>query len=304
VALPLNQLSVRERGAKKGGAVVAAYDTSGRDTIDGQGRVLLLVHGYNNSVDAALESFSSFVTSLEQIAGRPSLPWSVYGVHWPGDERNPVMSLLSYGAKIGVSRTSAASLFDYLKTRHGPQGTPMAINIVAHSLGNRLTLELAEQLRALASTPDSANVVLERVVLMAAAVPEFRVERGGTLRAAVEFARGMCVLHSTGDRVLQLAFPPGQTAGGDGFFPTAVGRYGHPADAWQQALPMADTSGGRAKKYGHSSYWPGRESAAAAAEFLGLPVAVVPAERALEEHDLPDPYEIETRALEERQSFY
>lgn len=298
--VPFNQLSVRERGKKKGGKVVAAYDTSGHDTIDGLGRVLLLVHGYNNSVDVALRSFTAFVNSLEQLAGRPSLPWSVFGVHWPGDERNPVVSLFSYSGKIAVSRHSAAELFDYLKSRRGPAGAPMAISIVAHSLGTRLTLELVERFRATASTAGAAQVVLERLILMAAAVPEFRVEEHGSLRAAARFTRAVCVLHSTGDRVLQLAFPPGQTLGGDGFFPTAVGRHGHPTSAWQLALPMADTSGGRAKKYGHSSYWSGRESASAAAAFLGLPVAVVPAARALEEHDLPEPYEIESRELEAR----
>lgn len=299
-----SQLSVRERGARKGGRVVPAYDTSGRDTIDGQGRVLLLVHGYNNSVDVALRSFSSFVASLERLAARPSLPWTIFGVHWPGDERNAIVSLFSYSGKIAVSRTSAASLFDYLKSRHGPAGAPMAINIVAHSLGNRLTLELVEQFRAAASATDAPNVVLERLVLMAAAVPEFRVEEHGSLRPAVQFARGTCVLHSTGDKVLQLAFPPGQTVGGDGFFPTAVGRYGHPARAWQQELAMADTSRRPAKKYGHSSYWPGRESAAAAAAFLGLPVAHDLPAHALEAHEWPESHHIPARTLEERESFF
>ncbi|MBW7933250.1 MAG: alpha/beta hydrolase [Gemmatimonadaceae bacterium] len=299
MAIGFNQLSVRERGATKGGDVVPAYDVSGYDTIDGKGRVLLLVHGYNNSVDVALRSFSAFVESLEQLAGRPCLPWSVYGVHWPGDEKNPVVSLFSYSSKIAVSRTSAASLFDYLKARSGPEGTPMSISIVAHSLGSRLTLELAEKFRA--SAASASGVVLERLVLMAAAVPVFRVEERGSLRAAVRSVRGACVLHSTGDRVLRFAFPPGQTVGKDGFFPTAVGRYGHPERTWQQALPMADHSHGRAKKYGHSSYWPGRESAAAAAAFLGLPVPVVPADRALEEHELPEAYAIEEHVIPERE---
>jgi len=300
VALPFDELSVREHGVRKGGSVVPAYDVSGHDTIDGRGRVLLLVHGYNNSVDVAERSFTTFVQSLQRLAGRPSLPWAVYGVHWPGDLPNKVLGTLAYGNKIAVSRHSAASLFNYLRQRHGPEGAPMSISIVAHSLGTRLTLELAEQFRA-AAAASSAQIILERLVLMAAATPEFRVEDRGSLRPAVQFVRGVCVLHSTGDKVLQLAFPPGQTVGGDGFFPTAVGRYGQPARAWQQSAAMANRSGGRPKKYGHSDYWPGSESAAATAAFLGLPVAMELATNAIEEHDLPDATGIESREIGERE---
>jgi hypothetical protein len=146
---------------------------------------------------------------------------------------------------------------------------------VCHSLGNRVGLEL---LRCLASDAPRPNLRVTRFCLMAAAVPEQKVAAGGQLRDGALACERTLVLHSRSDRVLEFAFPAGQTAANffvdgdddEGFFPTAVGRNGDPRNTWTEPLYNLGTF-----DYGHSDYWTGKtngESTAAVAEFLGAAI--------------------------------
>ncbi len=289
----LNEISVREHGAEAGGSVVAAHFPSSSETLDGKGCVLLFVHGYNNSRSAARGSFEGFITALETASGR-ALPWPVFGVQWPGDEPNAAISAVSYPFKIKVAQRAAEKIFEHLTGIFGPGGAPVVLHVVAHSLGCRLTLELLDRL---ARGMPGANVIVSSVTLMAAAVPVGKVEPDGRLRRGAESADHACVLHSTGDAVLQWAFPVGQTVGGDGFFPTAIGRHGGPSGTWTRAAAMASEG----SLYGHSTYWQGRESAAAAASVMGITVANTVPATLTPVHQLPAPNVIASRRVRERQ---
>lgn len=262
----IGELSVREPGVEAGGGVVDAFVPGDSDSLQGKGCAVLFVHGYNNSRSAARGSFEGFLKGLEAASGRGILPWPVFGVQWPGDESNAAISAASYPWKIKVAQRAADKILDYLGGIFGPGGAPITLHVVAHSLGCRLTLELLEKL---ARGNPGANVIVSSVTLMAAAVPVGKVEADGRLRRGVEAANRVCVLHSTGDVVLHWAFPIGQTAGGDGFFPTAIGRFGGPSGVWTRAASMS----AEGKLYGHSSYWQGVESASAAAAMMGVAVA-------------------------------
>lgn len=276
----ISELSVREHGVNAGGGVVDAYTPGDSDTLQGKGTAILFVHGYNNSCSAARGSFAGFVSGLEAATGRGMLPWPVFGVQWPGDEPNSLISAASYPFKIRVAQRAADKIFEHLTGIFGPGGAPIILHVVAHSLGCRLTLELLERL---ARGNPGANVIISSVTLMAAAVPVGKVEPDGRLRRGVESADRICVLHSTGDVVLHWAFPIGQTMGGDGFFPTAIGRFGGPSGLWTRDTCMSSEG----KLYGHSSYWQGVESASAAAAMMGvaaanpIPVTYTPS------HELP-----------------
>ncbi|HVZ78780.1 MAG TPA: alpha/beta hydrolase [Gemmatimonadaceae bacterium] len=272
-----------------GGAVVPVHGDLGAAT----SAVVLLVHGYANSANAARESWTAF---LQGIADETVGGWQprVVGVQWPGDEPLPVLNQASYPSKIGVARESAACVAEWLRSANGPGGAPMTISIVAHSLGCRLAVELLERI---ADDPGAYNVVVDRVVLMAGAVPTVRVDAGHELRDGAEFPHGTCALFSEGDDVLRIAFPIGETAGGDGFFPTAVGRHGGPGSTWTAAQQMAHSAGGL---YGHSDYWPGREAARAAAAFLRLVVLAQPLARGLDAVAPPEPNVIGERTLASR----
>jgi hypothetical protein len=271
VAAAIPEISVRASGRDSGGPVVDARggQPAGR-------AVLLLVHGYANSASAARESWSAFLDGIAAVKIGGWMPRNPTGVQWPGDEPIVGINQAAYPQKIGVSRDSARRIDAYLRGLAGSGDPPLTLSIVAHSLGCRLVAELLECL----SRPPAHGVVVDRAVLMAAAVPTDKVDRGKPLRAGVEWARSIEALHSEGDNVLRFAFPLGETAGGDGFFPTAVGRHGGPGSTWLTAPQM----GHAGKLYGHSDYWPGAESAAAAAAFLGIPVAGVVPGRATASH--------------------
>ena len=82
---------------------------------------------------------------------------------------------------------------------------------------------------------------------MAAAVPVNLVGYGNPLYKGCLLPAFSQCLHSRSDDVLHWAFPPGETASGEAFFPTAVGRFGEPSGNWRANFPF-DT-------FGHGDYW-------------------------------------------------
>ncbi len=285
VAGTLPEISVRAPDRDSGGPVVDV-----RGALPPGGSVLLLVHGYANSATAARESWAAFLGGLAAAKIGGWMPQNPTGVQWPGDEPIVVVNQAAYPQKIGVSRDSARRIDAFLRaTTGGTAGPPILVSIVAHSLGCRLVAELLQCL----SQPPTHRVIVDRVVLMAAAVPTDRVDRNQPLRPGVEWAGGVEALYSEGDHVLELAFPIGETVGGDGFFPTAVGRHGGPGSTWLATQQMAHAGA----LYGHSNYWPGGESAAAAAAFLRIPVAGAIPARATARNTPAESHAIDARQL-------
>lgn len=275
----LGKLSVREQPV--GGHVAPRVSTTGAP-MNGRREATLLIHGYNNSQSEADSSFESFSADLNGVSS--ATDFSVFGVEWPGDSKIKLISALSYPLELGPAKDSAKRLFEFLKGLSGPQGTPIVVRIVAHSLGCRLALELLEYF---ANSTQATQVVFRSASLMAAAVPVGKAKPGGEFGAVIQSLKTQ-VLYSTADRVLQLAFPIGETAAFDGFFPQAVGRHGHP-EVWSTPAQRMN--------YGHSDYWAGQESAAAVAGFLGAPVHAMATPNAVAEHQVPSPAQIGARDL-------
>ena len=254
-----NELTVRTRRA--GGPVADEVREVTPPFPHGRRRVVLLVHGYNNSEAAARASYSEFTEELRKTGtGTAALLADLGKVYWPGDAELGPVSFLSYPWEIGPAKDSAARLAKYLPTLVGPGGTPTEIHLVAHSLGNRLILELLDRLAAL----PSATARFGGTCLMAAAVQVDMVEAGGRLWPGATLSRKTLTLYSRDDAVLRWAFPLGQTAAGEGFFPTAVGRFGQPPGLWTERREMSGN--------GHSDYWKDPRSAALVARFLGVAV--------------------------------
>jgi pimeloyl-ACP methyl ester carboxylesterase len=259
-------ISVREPGKPSGGSVIAKV----REEIghlDGKDRVLLLIHGFNNNVSEALSGYDALLKNLRAnfvtYTGQPA------EFFWPGDSPNKIISTLSYPNQIRPAIDSGHRLATYLSGLHGARNGPVEVSLVGHSLGCRVILELL----ALWTGTLPSNIVLGPIVLMAAAVVVGHVDTGGQLRAAATLGGKTLVLHSTGDQVLHLTFPPGETAAGEGIFPTAVGRFGGPSGTWRGQTAMA--SAGEA--YSHGSYWPGTESANEIIRALGgaAPLSII-----------------------------
>jgi pimeloyl-ACP methyl ester carboxylesterase len=224
----------------------------------GRSRVILFCHGYANSVDVARTSYSKFLENfISQFPMARPVETDVFEFFWPGDEPYPGISQLSYPLQIKSAMASAKLLAEYLTSLPIPATGEIEIYIVAHSLGNRVALEL---LKGLAG--GAVKLTLRGILMMAAAVPVEKVLAGGALHDPSLLMTRRFVLHSSSDWVLRFAFPPGETAANDGLFPQAVGRFGNPVGQWTNAKEMPS--------YGHSDYWPNPATSEMAARFFGL----------------------------------
>lgn len=249
------QISVRQPFKNSGGPVVPVREERGH--LDGRSNLLILIHGYNNSRTEAIRSYDQFLENLKKKFNTQTA--QVAEFFWPGDEPNKIISTISYPNQIRPAIESAKELAIYLGALQ--HSGPMVVNLVGHSLGCRVILELLA-LWTGGLHPDTPIGVL---VLMAAAVVVKQVDVGGTLRTATTLTYKNPVLYSKGDPVLHWTFPIGETAAGEGFFPTAVGRTGGPPNTWHDPHPMSHNG----EAYGHGSYWPGDESVTAVAFALG-----------------------------------
>lgn len=273
-----NILSVRVVGV--GGGVADHVKDTPKGWVAGRRRVIVLVHGYNNTEKDAKESYRDFTQHLQGYAQLLDLGQ----FFWPGDANLGFLSALSYPFEIKDAKESAARLAEFFAAAQGPQGTPMELNCVCHSLGCRLLLEV---LRMVHQGKVNEWPEVRWVCLMAAAVQVDMVESGGDFEPGAHLAKHRIVLYSPADKVLHYAFPIGQTAAFEGFFPAAVGRFGRPASLTPYRVEMGGND--------HSDYWSDPRSAEVVASFLG---ASVP--RSLPARMLPLRRDSEERALESR----
>lgn len=271
--MPVSLLSVRRD--KEGGPLLPKVKEQGFELLSS--RLILLIHGYNNTESEAIDSYTEFVknSGLRGV----SVVGQSCGFLWPGDKQWGPLSALSYPFELVPAEESAARLHEYLLEQTVPGNWPLEIILICHSLGNRVGFELLDQYFK-AGLPH--KLVYRGGCFMAAAVPVAMVDEGGELNAAAHSVINSEVLYSKNDRVLHFAFPLGETIAGEGFLPRAVGRYGDPdAGLWSQRVDMGVFN------YNHGDYWKRRESAGAVKKFLGVATEhVIPAMR-IEANTLP-----------------
>jgi len=277
----VGELSVRKEPA--GGAVADHVQVLGAVRPQGRRSLVVLIHGYANSQATACGSFDNCIRNLETAASQSNsnLISPVFKFYWPGDTKLPVISQLSYPWEIGPAENSAAKLSTFLQGLAGPGATPVEIHFVSHSLGGRVVLETLKHFVAAGA---NCPVLFRSMSLMAGAVPVHMAGDPQKLQPAALIPGRRQVLFSSSDLVLMIAFRLGETLAREGFFPEAVGSYGHPNGLWQQQ---------NLKGYEHWDYWPSALAARYLGNFLDLPVTVPPppnmiAERAsAEERSLP-----------------
>ena len=283
-----NELTLRER--PRGGSVSDAVHELTPPFPQGRRRVVLLVHGYNNTEDAARRSYDKFMDDVGALGpGAGALLADVGRLYWPGDADLGPLSFLSYPFEIAPAKESAEKVATYVRTLAGPGGTPTELFFVCHSLGNRLLLELLDRL---AESPAPLGHVAA-VVLMAAAVPVGMVGDDGELRPGATLPGKTLTLYSRDDNVLHWAFPIGETVAGEGFFPTAVGRFGQPPGVWTERQELAGND--------HGDYWSDPRAAVRVARLLGaaVPHDIEPAASA--GRKLPPATDVPARAIAARE---
>jgi pimeloyl-ACP methyl ester carboxylesterase len=257
-------------------------------------RLIILIHGYNVNRPNGEASFNTFGQLLQNHnVPELSVLGQVIGFLWPGDVDIKFISGLLYPAKMQAARDSAARLAEFLIKLRGPNGSPIQIVLVAHSLGNRLSLEMITDLLV---QPNRTWGRIEGFVLMAAAVIVEDVDKQGRLSPAARSLRTR-TLFSEADKVLHWAFPPGETAAFEGFFPQAVGRFGNPPSTWTDQFDLSP--------YDHGNYFPGLmtagklndRSAQYVAQFIGASVATALSVNEILVNRLAPTNEIGTRTI-------
>ena len=210
----------------------------------------MLIHGFNNDQEEAELAFDRFTREQWKLG---TMRTPIVRVLWPGDVGVP-----HYARSIPNAQGTARLLADELRKAAAYRGG-LVVDIVAHSMGCRLSLELLHELRAV---PEPLLRV-RRIAMMAAAIPRRLLASHGTfvggLRPPLD-ASGVRVLslYSYIDLVLLGAFPAGQTIAnltgldGAGVIPVPLG-----LAPWRVAAAPA---AGRfaqlhAKGAGHGSYW-------------------------------------------------
>jgi len=245
--------SVSLRQSPKGGEVLNTPEPNPTNVLRLSRRLILLIHGYNNDLKAGKEAYDGFDSMQRELADlppdQPICDGQIVGVYWPGDANWSIFSALYYPWSIEKAKTAAASFAAALDSA-AREGLLYQVDIIAHSMGSRLTLELLKQLLP------SPRIRVVHIVFMAAAVPTFMFDPadGQKLRPAYEakLADGAISLYSGDDMVLSLAFPLGQTAAGagEGWFPTALGH-----DIWLSHLTPPNLLQYPINGAGHSDYW-------------------------------------------------
>jgi len=205
--------------------------------IDVSGKnVVLAIHGFNVPRPHGVPSLGL----LEQELALPP-DYRFFGVLWPGDFWLPVVD---YPWEAAHAVTSGQKLAKYIDDHFAAAAS---INFISHSLGGRVLLEAVQDMARGAT----------QVCVTAGAVDNDCFVRQ-YVRSEVN-AQRTAVLSSLQDKVLQLAYPPGDFISdvflGDNDSPwrAALGRSGPPtpvlAPLVEQPIPPTDN-------YDHGNYFP------------------------------------------------
>lgn len=186
--------------------------SSGEKKIDfGQfqgGRVLVLVHGYNNTEEDAAGSYHKIMQYLAQ-AGGSGLYTHVIGYLWPGYDD----CYDYFAAKEDVEKV-VGRMSGHLDTL---SSVAESVDILAHSMGNRLILDALLKLSA-----KSKDQKINHYYSFAAAVGEESIERKQTYFPATQLCSKMYVFHSSHDDILKFVYlvaEDDEALGGDGDIP-------------------------------------------------------------------------------------
>jgi len=273
--------SLSFRSGPSGGSVVSPPVRSPLSgVLAGTGAIVLLVHGYNNDQADASAAYRAFLDRQRDIG---PIRDKMVAVYWPGDNWE---GGLHYTRAIPKAKATARALADEVRRAVAANGY-LRVKVLAHSLGCRVTLEMLREL----SHNRPPTLVVERFVLMAAAVATSAVSSGRPLRQALDAMSlvPFMSLYSPEDPVLAFAFPAGQALAGEGFFPRALGH-----DHWSgpSAVSPPRLTQRRATQARHGHYWGGSRET--------LPVPVNEWIRQFLDIGVPPPRSVPARLTEVR----
>lgn len=244
------------RGQWTGGGLRTHVVSTPDQTAPFNGRLIVMVHGYNNSQQAALKSYNTFQKNLSAafrkgVRGGTGLP-DIAHFYWPGDTSgifDAIATAGGYSRALEHAQQAASMLAHYLaNTRH----KPTSVTFLGHSMGCRLILDALRH-------NEETSPPLHSVTLQAAAVGEKMFAPDQDLHhVGKAYAHRSHVFYSSSDWVLRFAYPPGQwlayqTNVEKAYFGNAIGRFGPPRGFNAHKKEM--------KTFGHGDYWGAAEMA-------------------------------------------
>lgn len=246
----VRRISLSFRQNCVGGDLKLPPEVSDESALNSAQHLVLLIHGYNNTYRDGVDAYNGFHARQKELDKdtRYGLGRTFVEVYWPGDADWGVLSFLYYMGSVTHAKETATALADFLLNRVGGA----RIDIVAHSMGCRLGLELMYALDT-----QHATLNIGRVLFMAGAVPTFMLvdtQPPRRLRPAYDrvLREGARSLYSGADMVLTFAFPAGQSlaSGDEGAAPTALGH-----EYWVDPSVPLNLGQIQNPRAGHSDYW-------------------------------------------------
>lgn len=151
-------------------------------------RLLLLVHGYNNTEDDVNLAYARIEKAIgKQVAGRYD---AVIGYTWPGGALG-----LSYPIARARANSAGPRLASWIQKIARKAKT---LDVMGHSLGARVGL------KALGESFKNPAKPVRNLYLFAAAVDNESIEKGEEFHEATRRAENVIVMHSKKDRTLKL----------------------------------------------------------------------------------------------------
>lgn len=174
-------------------------------------RVLILIHGYNNTWDNVRGAYNILSTNFRNILAKhtPSQYDEIVGFIWPGGD-----SALEYGKakkRVKAHFESLANLILELvseKTEDNKPRIKTTIDIMAHSLGCYLTLSALTFYM-----PTIGAQYIRNLFLMAAAVDDELIQYGEHFYRATQTCKTVYVFHSKQDTTLRVWYRLGDVGG-------------------------------------------------------------------------------------------
>ena len=265
------------RTQAEGGSVRSPATFRGDPAAQGRRECVILIHGFNNSDGASAEAFMFFRNAQTgyYVPGAHDAFNALFAdTFWPGDAKwgwLDAVDFLVYPHAVHAAVRTADELATLLSRMPNLQ----RVSFVTHSLGARVAFETIALLR------QRTSVHVDRIVLMAAAIPSEMLEAGGQFSGLMaDLSREgsqILVLYSHHDNVLFYTFPPGQAAAGRSErSDRALGWVGPTVamPGFSRTLYGAQMSGGHGDYWGDPKSAGARDATRAAGQFLQLGSAV------------------------------
>jgi len=187
--------------AKEGPLVCSPSDVKDK-------KVLVVIHGYNNTFPDAITSVDEVNTYLKKIQSDDHEVFYdlMIGYIWPAYD-----VFIEYGLAVEHADELKNRVFEHFRML---KNSGAHVDVIAHSLGNRLVLEALKQ-------EDHGDIMIDNFFSMAPAVNVDSIEKNHSFYSSTQRIKNMFVLHSSKDDVLKFVFPiaSGHLALGSDVFP-------------------------------------------------------------------------------------